>query len=317
LVLFSVLFGISIPLQTAHRIYAGLQEGYVSQAIAGLMSLLSLLLVPFLPALHAGIADFLLATYGLQLASGALLVSTLLRRFKPTMPRLSAIRVDEVRVLVGSGGLFFLLQVAGVIGWDMDTILVSALVGPACVAVYSVVQQMFLLVSGPLAMLNAPLWGSYADAHARGEVRYLRSTLRRSLLGTFCLAAVGVSIVLTLHAPLSHLLTRNVLALPETFIVIFGVWTVVSATGSAFAMYLNGLHILYPQVVACLAFVVVAIILKLALVQSHGLEGVILGSLVSYLLTTVLLFLTVFRRALCAPLKPAATSDTALPGRAT
>jgi O-antigen/teichoic acid export membrane protein len=299
-----MLFGISIPLQTAQRIYAGLQEGYFAQAVAGLLSLLSLLVVPFLPALHAGIADFLLATYGLQLASGALLVCALLRRFKLAMPRLSAIRVDEVWVLVSSGGLFFLLQVASVIGWDMDTVLVSALVGPASVAVYSVVQQMFLLVSGPLAMLNAPLWGSYAEAHARGEVRYLRNTLRRSLLGTLCLATLGVLVVLTLHAPLSHLLTRNVLALPGTFIVIFGVWTVVSATGSAFAMYLNGLHILFPQVVACVAFVVVAIILKLALVQSHGLEGVILGSLVSYLLTTVLLFLTVFRRALCAPLKP-------------
>jgi len=305
LVIFSVLFGISIPLQTVHRIYAGLQEGYVALAIAGVMSVASLILLPLLPGLHTGVAGFLLATYGLQVASGGVLVVGLQRRLRLALPPVASFRLPQVRALLGSGGLFFLLQIAGVIGWEMDPTLVSALLGPAAVAVYSVVQQMFLLVSGPLLMLNAPLWGGYADAHARGEVRYLRSTLRRSMLGTCLLALAGVAVILAVHAPLTHLLTRNVVQVPGTFLVLFGVWTVVSATGGALAMYLNGLHILLPQVGTSLAFVVLAVVLKLLLIGPYGLSGVLAATLLSYLLTIVLPYLTVFRGALAAPLRPA------------
>jgi O-antigen/teichoic acid export membrane protein len=258
------------------------------------------------PLLHWGIAGFLVASYGIQLSSGLALLLVLRRRFGLTLPRLAEYRIEDVRALVGSGGLFFLLQIGVMIGWDMDSVVLSAFVGPAAVAVYSVVQRMFLLVSGPLSMLNAPLWASYADAHARGDFRYLRATLRRALLATFCLATAGASVVVALHAPLAQFLSKDVLQIPAGFVLMFGAWAIVSATGDALAMYMNGVHILFPQIVACLTFVVVAIILKLALVQSHGLEGVILGSLGSYLLTTVLLFLTVFRRALFAPLQPGA-----------
>ena len=134
LVIFSALFGISIPLQAAHRIYAGLQEGYFSLSIAGLMSLLSLLIVPVLPALHADISDFVLVAYGLQLASGAVLVVALQKRFSLSLPAFAEFRLTDVRALMSPGGLFFLLQIAGVIGWDMDPTLVSVLMGPAAVA---------------------------------------------------------------------------------------------------------------------------------------------------------------------------------------
>jgi len=316
LTVLSLLFGLSIPLQATHRIYAGLQEGYFALSIAGLTGLLSMGVIVMGPQLHWGITGFLLASYGIQLSSGLVLLLVLGVRFRLRLPRFADYRIRDLRDLVASGGLFFLLQIGVLVGWDMDSIVLSAFVGPAAVAIYSVVQRMFLLVSGPLSMLNAPLWASYADAHARGDFRFLRTTLRRALITTVCLATVGSSVVVMLHTPLAHFLSKDVLHIPAVFVLIFGAWAIVSAAGDCLAMYMNGLHILFPQVVACLTFIVVAIVLKLALVQSYGLEGVILGSVVSYLLTTVLLFLTVFRPALSAPLKPGASTVLARRPRA-
>ena len=50
---------------------------------------------------------------------------------------------------------------------------------------------MFMLVTGPLSMVNAPLWGGYADAYARGDFGYIRKTLHRSLLLTFLFCNIG------------------------------------------------------------------------------------------------------------------------------
>ena len=303
LMLFGVLFGLSIPLQAVHRIYSGLQEGYISSCAMGFMGILSLLGLPLIPRLHGGIASLLLITYGLQVGSGVILLVALRRRFKLALPRFAEFRESNVRDLVASGGLFFVLQVTGVIGWDMDAVLLSALIGPASAATYSVVQRMFMLVTGPLSMVNAPLWGGYADAYARGDFGYIRKTLQRSLLLTFLFATLGVAALLALRAPIAHLLTKGVLQPPRSFVLIFGVWTVVAAVGDALAMYLNGLHVLKPQIVAAVCFLTVGLILKLNLVTHYGLNGIIAATLFGYLSTVGVLFMTVYRKAIFAPLR--------------
>jgi O-antigen/teichoic acid export membrane protein len=305
LMLFGVLFGLSIPLQAVHRIYAGLQEGYVSSFVLGMTGLVSLLALPLMPGLHAGLLGLLLITYGLQVGSGAILLVALQRRFKLVRPRFAELRESGVRQLVASGGLFFVLQVTGVVGWDMDTVLLSAMIGPAAVATYSVVQRMYMLVAGPLSIANAPLWGSYADAHARGDARYIRETLRRSLLLTLSFATLGVATLLVLLTPVSHLLTKAVLQPPWDFMLLFGVWTIIAAVSDALAMYLNGLHVLKPQIVAALSFLTVAIVLKVSFVAHYGLNGIIAGTLISYLSTVGVLYLTVFRKTIFAPLDAA------------
>ena len=302
LMLFGVLFGLSIPLQAVHRIYAGLQEGYISSCTVGSMGVVSLLALPLMPMVHAGIASLLLVTYGLQVAAGAILLVALHRRFKLALPRLAELRESSVRDLVASGGLFFVLQVTGVIGWDMDTILLSSLIGPASAATYAVVQRMFMMVAGPLAIVNAPLWGGYADAFARGDLQYIRRTLRRSLILTFLLATIGVVALLVMREPILQLLTKGVLQPPGSFILIFGVWTVVAAVGDALAMYLNGLHVLKPQVVTAVSFLTVALILKLNFVAQYGLNGIVTATLLGYLSTVGMLFMTVFRKQILAPL---------------
>jgi O-antigen/teichoic acid export membrane protein len=302
LMLFGALFGLSIPLQAVNRIYAGLQEGYISSCAVGVMGVVSLLALPFMPTVHAGIAGLVLITYGLQVAAGAILLVALHRRFKLALPRFADFGESKVRDLVVSGGLFFILQVTGVIGWDMDAILLSSLIGPAYAATYAVVQRMFMLVAGPLAIVNAPLWSGYADAFARGDLHYIRKTLQRSLILTFLFATIGVVALLALREPILQLLTKGVLQPPWSFVLIFGVWTVVAAVGDALAMYLNGLHVLKPQVVAAVSFLIVTLILKLNFIAQYGLNGIMVATLLGYLSTVGMLFMTVFRKEILAPL---------------
>jgi hypothetical protein len=84
---------------------------------------------------------------------------------------------------------------------------------------------------------------------------------------------------------------------------LFGAWTVVSATGDALSMYMNGVHILVPQIVACVVFVIVTLTLKITLVSAYGLNALLAISLLSYLSTFGLLYMTIFRASLLRPLR--------------
>ncbi len=74
----------------------------------------------------------------------------------------------EYRQLLNVGGLFFVLQIGTMIGWSADALIVSTLAGVTAVTQFAIVQRMYSLVSIPLSIMNAPLWGAYADANAPG-----------------------------------------------------------------------------------------------------------------------------------------------------
>ena len=81
----------------------------------------------------------------------------------------------------------------------------------------------------------------------------------------------------------------------------FAAWTLLESTGNAFAMYLNGCGIVRLQVWVVLAFCLVALPLKFALGVNFGATGVVLASVIAYLLTNVGLYGTIFRSQLLAP----------------
>jgi len=297
LILFGILFGCSVPLQAAQRIYAGLQLGYVAYLVVALFSLIGVVLIPFLPALNCGIPGFLLVTYGFQVASGAFLVFLLCVRRLVAAPVSYSFCDNETRSLLETGGLFFILQVGFVVGIGADTALISAYLGPIEVALFAVVQRMFLVVTAPLSILNSPLWAGYAAALGHGDTSYIRRTLRWSFTGTLGLAFLGAVVVVAARVPFSTLLTNGVLTPSFGLVLLFGFWSVMEATGGAFAQYLNGVGLVSPQVKIVSTFVLFPIASKLVLIESFGLLIVPIITISVYFLTHVIPYATFYRKS--------------------
>lgn len=305
LVLFAALFAASMPLLAVHRILAGLQQGYLSHAAVAATGLVSLALLPLVPIMGGGIPAFLLVTYGLYVSSGLLLLRRLYTLDVLTWRWQARFAEPHMRGLITAGGLFFGLQIAVVLGWAVNPALLAALVGPSAVAQYAVCMRLFALVSLPVAMFNNPLWGSYADAHALGDRAYIRGTLRTSLMGTALAAVIGCALMLVLLEPAVDWLGQGEVIVPWTFATIFAAWIATETVGTAFAMYLNGVHLVRPQLITSLVFVLLSLPLKLFLVPGYGLEALAAITLGSYLLAVPALYATRFRREIFAPLRAA------------
>lgn len=301
--LFAVLFACNIPAQAVLKVYAGLQWSWRANSLMAAASLLSLVAIVLAAQRQADVPTLLAASFGVPALAPLALLAGLYRQQLLGLHGLAeGFRASAAR-LCRQGALFFGLQLGMLAGWGSDALLVSARLSVAAVALLAVVQRLFDLVVQVLALVNAPLWAAYADALARQDHGFLRTTLRRSLLGTALAALAGASLLLIAHPLLLRWWLHEVPAIPAGFVIATAAWTVVLAVGNAWAMYMNGCSIVSPQLAVILPFSAAALGFKWLLLPQLGVTAVPLVTLGCYLLLTVVPYFTLFRRRLLAPLR--------------
>lgn len=287
--LFSILFGFSLFSNGMQRIFAGLQRAYISHLINLTGSFFSLLALWLATKLAASIPYLLAATLGVQLiANLGLLLILINRRLFTIKYAYKNIRL-EARHLLHVGGLFFVLQIGTMVGWGADSLIIASTLGASQVAVFNIAQRLFQFASQPLAMLNAPLWGAYADAHARKEKNFILKTLKKSMLLTFSFSIFVGGILIIFGQQLIKIWTKSNLIVPIELIAIFFIWTILETLGNAFAMMMNGCGVIRYQVIAVLLFVSLVIPLKILFIQ-FGLVYLVLATIISYLISVPIFY---------------------------
>lgn len=296
LVVFIAIFVASIPINGIQKIFQGLQLAWQAHLCRALGSAISLMLVYKLAKTQAGVPELLLVTFGMQTIILLPLLIVLYRRKLLRFERFHQYSwEDESRQLVKAGGLFFLLQIATLTGWGADSLIISSTLGVALVTKFVLVQRLFQFVIMPLGIINAPLWSAYADANARGDRAFIAKTLKRSLAVTTIAAIAGVSIISPASPWIFELWLKDASTVPMSVVWTYGVWAIFLASGTAFATFLNGVGEIKSQVVTVVLFCITTLPLKLLLVPSYGLVGLIAVTIGTYFVTVVLPYLSVFK----------------------
>ena len=298
--LFIILFSLNIPLNGIIKVLLGLQLGWIIHITRSATTLMSMLLIYILSEREASPTPLLVATYGVTVLSQLALLPLLLRRGLLTWQANTAWveAKREYRSLINVGGLFLVLQVGVMIGWGSDAFIISTLNGAAAVAQFAIIQRLFQFVSMPLDILNNPLWGAYADAHARGDHSFIRKTLKVSLLGTLTFSILLSTALYHTTNWILNLWIDDHIIVSSNLVLAFAIWKVLQAVGHAFSMALNGMHIVRIQVYSVLMLCVLALPLKLLLVPEYGASGAVSSTIIAYSLSTVIFYLIVFRKHL-------------------
>ncbi len=304
LFLFAILFGLSLFSNGVHRVFAGLQRSFEAHIVSAMGALLSILTLSWAAASEAGVMTLLLATLGWQSASSLVLLYLLIKRGQLRLRGIgAAIQVGKTPLLK-TGGLFFVLQIGTMVGWGADSVIISSTLGAAHVAVYSVAQRLFQLVSIPLSIVNAPLWSAYANANACNDRQFIRTTLKKSMCITAAVAVLGCVFLLAEGQMLVGWWTQSAVAVPMSLLAVFAVWTVCETLGNALAMMLNGCGIVREQVITVVVLTVIALPAKLLFVNLFGVQGMIAIYIFLYCAAVLIFYGLVFRSNLMAKLSP-------------
>ncbi len=297
--MFLAILALTTPLGLVLRIQLGLQQGFRASLWQGGASLATLVALLAAIRLEGSLPWLVLALAGTPVLVS--LVNTLDffgNRHRELRPRFDRIDFGAIRRLSGEGALFLVLQICAALLFQMNAFIVAQVQGAEAVAAYAVPERMFAVVATVLAMVFTPLWPAYGDAVARGDHRWARQTLRRSLVLGVGSAALLSGVLVAAGPQLIRWWVGEGLAVPFALLAGLGLWRVIEGAGNAGAMFLNGVNRLKIQVLAALACVVVSIPLRIWWTQEFGLPGVIWATVASYALVALPFMIVAVRREL-------------------
>lgn len=293
---FALLFGLNLFTNGIQKVFSGLQRAFEGHLAATLSSAIAIAGVSIAAQKEAGMPALLAVTLGSQSTGALLLLTRLIKKDQFSLFESKNSFKNESKHLIQLGGLFFVLQIGTMIGWGADNLIISSTLGPAMVAVYSITQRLFLFISQPLGVINAPLWGAYADAHTRGEKTFIRTTLQNSMKLTFA-TSLGSALALCLASTwiIRHW-TKGNIEVPLLLLAIYATWSVMDASANCFSMFMNGCNIIAPQIWGVLSLCTISIPLKIYLVQQHGLTAMTTGFTIFFSINLLLFYGLIFRK---------------------
>ncbi|MBI5918950.1 MAG: oligosaccharide flippase family protein [Nitrosomonadales bacterium] len=278
------------------KVQRGMQEGNLDNIWSGIGALLSLIFVYVAIQEDAGLVGVVVGfLLGVALAYLMSSVHYFVFYRKALFPLWGLADRKIAKNMFGVGGLFLVLQITSTIQGQADNVIIANMLGASEVTNYAVCMKLFVSVSMIFGLVLTPLWPAYREAIASGDMQWTRRVFIRSLKWTLSIS-VPVAILLVLFGAriIELWVGRN--AVPSDSLLLgCGIWMVLLTTGSALAVLLNSLQMLRIQLMVAISAATLNILLTISLIREMGAEGAVWGSIISYLVCSVLPYSFVLR----------------------
>ena len=307
-------FALGLPLGIVGTVQMAHQTGYITSAWAIVGNLVSLVALIAIISIHGSLPLLILGMTCVGIPLALINGWFLFRRQRPwLMPRLRDIDLRAARPLLKTGSFFLVLQIAGLVAYSLDNVVIAQIMGAGAVKEYAIPTKLFVLAPTLLSFVLVPLWPAYRESMARGDAAWVRRTLRRSIIlaaivnipSTVALVIAGPAII-QIWAPALHLQPTMLLMLG------LGTWTIMNTLNGPLAMLLNGANIIGFQATCAILMAVANVTLSILLVQRIGVSGAVYGSVIAQIVFVMLPALWYVRRLLrrLAPSPSEATPAT-------
>jgi O-antigen/teichoic acid export membrane protein len=281
-------FLVGLPAGLATKLLGGYQELRAANLFASLGGVFSLIAVIVVIRLHGSIAMLVLGYAGAIVGANVLCLLWLWLWHKPWLAPLPG-RLDRslVRRIVQSGGLFFLLQISSLVVFNSDNLVIAHYLNTAAVTPYSVTWRIGGL-AGALQMLIVPaLWPAYSEAYTRGEMEWIRKTYRHAMRLTVGVAVAFCAFFAVLGRTIIYYWAGSAAVPEERLVLAMCLWFVLSTVMNNQACLLVAANEIRLQAWVSMLAAALNLAATIWLVQRIGTVGVILGTVVSYLLIIV------------------------------
>ncbi len=279
---------LGLPCNLASKLLAGYQElhrnnfAVCAGAVASVAGLaLGIVLRVSMPVL------FVMSAGPVIFSSLATMLVTVTWAKPWLLPRPSLLDRSAIKELLESGSSFFLIQVAAVVVFSSDNLIVSHYLGAAEVAPYSVTWRLVGLAALLQSLIFPALWPAYAEAYARRDYSWIRRTFSLTMKGTVALNLACVAVLVLFGRTIIRVWAGPAAVPTRPLLLAMGVWALISGFMSVESCLLAALNRTREQAVLSIVAAIVNLALSIALVQHIASLGVIGGTILSYLIVLV------------------------------
>lgn len=218
--------------------------------------------------------------YGSVSLVESLLLYGYITKGKPYLkPKLSKIKAHHMKSMMTLGIGFFIMQISSLVLNTTDNLLISRLFGSSEVTPYSIVYKVFYMFVTVHGIIIMPMWSAYTEAATRGDITWIRNTMKKINIITLFLSA-GTVVAIFLFEPFAAVWLGKKFDYDMSLIVTVASYMIIQMIANNYSSFLCGIgHIKISTYLAAVeAILNIPLSVFFAKYCNMGLTGIILGS---------------------------------------
>lgn len=277
------LFALNFPFSIVAKVYGGYQEVAIANGWAAAGSLLGLAGLVLVTQLQGNLSSLVIAISGTVLLVNVISAVWLFGWSKPwLMPDPRRVTWTAIQKLTSLGGMFFVIQIAALVLFQTDNLIIAHYLGAAAVTPYSVTWRLFAYTAIFQILAGPSFWPAYAEAFARGDRAWVRRSFRMNFAITITSTLLTALPLIIFGRWIIEKWAGSVAVPPSSLLVWMGIWNVICAGTCSQSCILAGSGRLRGQMLYSLGAAALNIVLSIFLVQRIGTTGAILGTITAY-----------------------------------
>ena len=210
------------------------------------------------------------------------------KKYRFLMPHFKNYRKRELKNVCSIGVKFFFIQIAALVLYSTDNMIITQLFGPSYVTPYHTSYTAFGIVNGLFAAMMSPLWSKYTVAMEHKDYPWIKRSII-TLDSVLPLVGIILFAGIFLFEPLAGIWLRKELVYEDGLVACMAIYFFLQIWGSIYATVLNGIGHVNLQLVLGVSTAILNIPLSIFLGRECGLRttGVLLATVICMLITDI------------------------------
>ena len=190
--------------------------------------------------------------------------------------------------IIGFGLQIFIMQLCALVLNATDNILIMRFFGASDVTPYNLCHKYFSIINAFFVAATGGVWTAYTTAYRMKDVKYIQQTLRKALK-FYILTFILIVIAIFIFKPFMKIYLRKEMFFQNELIIAVACYYALLIFSHNFSAFVHGISKTKITTIACLIAPIINIISSIffATTCNMHITGIMLGSIVSLMITTV------------------------------
>jgi O-antigen/teichoic acid export membrane protein len=274
-------FGLNFVFKLITTILIADQRPALASFLTLLGNILSLIFVFFL--LKSTVSSLMYLGFVISMAPVIILIiSTFIffnGTYKKYRPSYKSIDLKVIPSLFGLGIKFFIIQIAAILLYQTNNIIITQLYGPKEVTSFNIAFKYFSVLMMLFSIVISPFWSAFTEASVNNDNRWIRNIMKKlfKFWGIMVLLGFMMLVISSWIYPLW--VGENVVIgfWMSAFVLI---WTLINTWNSIFSTFLNGIGKVKLQLYIGISSAILNIPLAIFLGKQIGLNGIFIANII-------------------------------------
>lgn len=209
-------------------------------------------------------------------------------KYKQISPSIKFVDFSLFGDLFRLGGKFFIIQIAAVILFSTDNMIITQLYSPAEVTPYSIANKYFGVLMMGFSIVVAPFWSATTDAYTKGDLEWIKFSVKK-LLRIWFFVLITLVIMLVFSDFVYKIWLGDKITIPLRLSAAWAFFVAMQTFNSIFIQIINGAGKIKLQMIIGGTAAILNIPLSILFAKYYGLG--VTGVIGATIFTQVLAFM--------------------------